>query len=84
MLLALVRRRGAERLSTLRDARQRGDHDKVIRVVHSLKPQLVGLDAEYYTALCARLVAQGAPQNGSWNADLDALERGMGQLLAAH
>lgn len=84
MLLALVRRRGSERLTTLRDARKRGDHDKVIRVVHSLKPQLVSLDAEYYTALCTRLVAQNAPQLASWNADLDALERGMGQLLAAH
>ena len=38
-LLALFRKRAPERLVTLRDARARGDHEKVARVVHTLKPQ---------------------------------------------
>lgn len=83
MLLELVRRRGVERLGTLREARQRGDREKVVRVVHSLKPQLVSIDAGRFVDLCARLVTVDAPaDNGQWNADLDALEDGIEQLLA--
>jgi hypothetical protein len=83
MLLALVRRRGEERLQTLREARSRGDHDKVMRVVHSLKPQLVSLDAPYFTDLCGRLVTtdpNAHPQQ--WSADLDRFEAGMARVLA--
>ncbi len=82
MLLALVRRRGEERLQTLRDARSRGDHDKVVRVVHSLKPQLVSLDATYFTDLCGRLVSTDPrtdPQQ--WTADLDRFEAGMTRVM---
>ena len=82
MLLALVRRRGEERLLTLRDARIRGDHDKVMRVVHSLKPQLVSLDAPYFSDLCGRLVTtdpNAYPQQ--WSADLDRFEAGMARVL---
>lgn len=82
MLLALVRRRGEERLQTLRDARSRGDIDKVLRVVHSLKPQLVSLDAPYFTELCGRLVTSDPRVDpGQWSADLDRFEAGMARVL---
>lgn len=79
-LFALVKRRGVERLRTLQEARQRGDREKVVRVVHSLKPQLVALDAERYTELCARLVS---PTNDgtTWDSDLDRFEAGMKGLI---
>ncbi len=82
MLLALVRRRGEERLQTLRDARSRGDIDKVLRVVHSLKPQLVSLDAPYFTELCGRLVTSDPQVDpGQWSADLDRFEAGISRVL---
>lgn len=82
LLLALVQRRGLERLQTLRDARARGDNDKVVRVVHTMKPQLVSLDAPYFQDLCARLV-NSDPQSdpASWAADLDRFETGMARVL---
>ena len=82
LLLALVRRRGEERLQTLRDARSRGDHDKVVRVVHSLKPQLVSLDATYFTELCGRLVTTDPTADPHrYSADLDRFEAGMARVL---
>lgn len=82
MLLALVRRRGEERLQTLRDARSRGDIDKVVRVVHSMKPQLVSLDAAYFTELCGRLVTSDPRTNpAQWSADLDRFEVGMARVI---
>lgn len=82
MLLALVRRRGEERLQTLRDARSRGDIDKVVRVVHSMKPQLVSLDAPYFTELCGRLVTSDPRTNpAQWSADLDRFEVGMARVI---
>lgn len=82
MLLALVRRRGEERLQTLRDARSRGDIDKVVRVVHSMKPQLVSLDAAYFSEICGRLVAADPRTNpAQWSADLDRFEAGMARVL---
>ena len=82
MLLSLVRRRGEERLQTLRDARSRGDIDKVVRVVHSMKPQLVSLDAPYFTELCGRLVtADPRMDPAQWSADLDRFEVGMARVI---
>ena len=82
MLLALVRKRSLERMNTLRDARARGDMDKVVRVVHSLKPQLVSIDADRFAGVCARLVATAASENSAqWNQDLDAFEAGLEQTL---
>ena len=82
MLLALVRRRGEERLQTLRDARSRGDVDKVVRVVHSMKPQLVSLDAPYFTELCGRLVTSDPRTDpAQWSADLDRFEVGMARVI---
>lgn len=79
-LLELLKRRSVERLRTLREARMRGDRDKVVRVVHSLKPQLVALDAAHYADLCARLVATNVDAS-AWSADLDRFERDMQSLI---
>lgn len=77
-------RKGApERLATLRQARKRGDVEKVLRVVHTLKPQLVSFDEERFAPLCARLTALGASGNtAQWSADLDILEAGVQELLS--
>ena len=82
VLLALVRKRSLERMNTLREARARGDMDKVVRVVHSLKPQLVSLDADRFAGVCSRLVAVAASENSAqWNQDLDTFEAGLEQTL---
>ena len=73
--LGLFRKGAPERLATLRDARQRGDTEKVMRVVATLKPLLTGLDRDRSAALMARLRMPEASDNlAQWNADLDALE----------
>lgn len=82
MAAGKFRQDGPERLATLLDARQRGDHDKVLRVVASLKPQLLGFDAERCAPLIARLRIPGAAGDPlQWNADLDALEAAVRDLL---
>ncbi|MCB0766947.1 MAG: Hpt domain-containing protein [Flavobacteriales bacterium] len=82
MVLAFFRKQAPERLTTLRDARSRGDHEKVQRVVHSLKPQLVSLEPGL-VELCARITASGAHDRPDrWNADLDALMSAVERLLA--
>jgi hypothetical protein len=80
VLLELVKRRSVERLVTLREARMSGDREKVIRVVRSLKPQLVSLDASYFNELCGRLVAEEADAT-SWSQDLDRFEQGVERLI---
>lgn len=73
--MGMFRKGAPERLATLRDARQRGDTEKVMRVVATLKPLLTGLDRERSAALMARLRRPDAAHNAAqWNADLDALE----------
>lgn len=79
-LFELVKRRGVERLRTLQEARQRGDREKVVRVVHSMKPQLVALDAVRYSELCARLVAPSVDES-TWSADLDRFEANVKGLI---
>ena len=80
VLLELVKRRSVERLITLREARTNGDREKVVRVVRSLKPQLVSLDAAYFNELCGRLVAEEADPT-TWAQDLDRFERGVERLI---
>ena len=80
VLLELVKRRSVERLITLREARTNGDREKVVRVVRSLKPQLVSLDAAYFNGLCGRLVAEEADPT-TWAQDLDRFERGVERLI---
>ena len=82
-LLALFRKRAPERLATLRDARARGDQEKVARVVHTLKPQLVALDEKGLGALCLRITVGDASRDPKeLNTDLDLLERSIEQLLS--
>lgn len=75
-------RTAPERLATFKEARLRGDREKAVRVVHTLKPLLVGIDAAHFTPLCARLVAPEALATPAWNADADALETAIATLLA--
>jgi len=82
MVVALFRNQAPERLATFKSARLRGDNDKAVRVVHTLKPVLAGIDAERFTNLCARLVAPGAAGTAAWNADADALSGAVEELLA--
>ena len=82
LVVAMFQKMAPERLATLRDARARGDHAKVTRVVHSLKPQLVNFDNDHFTKLCARITAPEAYANEArWAADLDALESGIATVL---
>ena len=85
VVLAMFRKTAPERLATLRQARERGDPEKALRVVHSLKPQLVSFDEARFAPLCARLTAPGAvASTAQWSADLNALEMGVSELLRAH
>ncbi|HRA16791.1 MAG: Hpt domain-containing protein [Flavobacteriales bacterium] len=82
VVVAMFRKSAPERLATLQQAREQADHAKVVRVVHSLKPQLISFDQERFTPLCARLMTTGAEQNKQlWSADLDALEAAISDLL---
>jgi len=60
VILGMFRKQAPERLATLQAARERGDLEKIVRVVHSLKPQLVAIDAERYTPLCAAITSPEA------------------------
>lgn len=82
VVAAMFGKEAPARLATLRDARRRGDAEKAVRVVASLKPQLMGFDAGRFGPLIARLKAPGAVANArQWAADLDALEAGVEELL---
>jgi hypothetical protein len=84
VLVAMFRKQAPERLATLRAARERADHEKTVRVVHSLKPQLVGFDGPRFAPLITRITApDAAADTAKWNADLDALERGIAATLAS-
>lgn len=81
MVLALFRKQAPERLATFKDARLRNDMEKAVRVVHTLKPSLVNLDAARFTVLCSRLVAPGYTGSTAWNADADAFTASIEALL---
>lgn len=76
--LAIFRRMAPERLDALNDARARGDHDKVLRVVHTLKPHLEALDPNGLGALCLRIKAMDVPER---DVELDRLVHGIQELL---
>lgn len=80
-VLALFRMRGADRLATLKDALQREDHDKVVRVVHTLKPQLSALDAALFGPLCARITAGPGADAPAWNGEVHRLVAAVEDLL---
>ncbi|MBK8499784.1 MAG: Hpt domain-containing protein [Flavobacteriales bacterium] len=74
-------RSAPERLSTFKEARARGDFEKAVRVVHTLKPLLASVDADRFAPLCARLVAPDAAGGDTWNADADTLSSMIEVLL---
>ncbi len=83
VVLAMFRKMAPERLATLRDARARGDHDKVVRVVRTLKPQLVAIDEAGFGDLCAAIAAEGAALDSArWNSDLDRFEQAVEHSLS--
>lgn len=81
MVSGMFLRQAPERLAAFKDARSRGDLEKAVRVVHTLKPTLASIDDERFTALCARLVAPGAIGTAAWNSDADALSTAIEVLL---
>lgn len=82
MVLAIFKRQAPERIATLQAARASGDHEKVLRVLHSLRPQLDALDPQGLGVLCARLrgMQRGHPERG---AGLDQLITGINALLSS-
>lgn len=81
MVLALFKRQAPERITALNTARAAGDHEKVLRVLHSLRPQLDALDPDGLGASCARLRAM-QPSDADWDAGLDRLVAGMHAMMA--
>lgn len=82
VVAGMFRKDAPGRLAVLREARQRGDHGKVLRVVASLKPQLLAFDEGRFAPLISSLKAPGAVEDAKqWNADLDLLERALEELL---
>ncbi|MBS1568776.1 MAG: hypothetical protein JST45_04975 [Bacteroidetes bacterium] len=74
-----------ERLATLQEARKRGDVDKALRVLATLKPQLLAYDAARFSPLIASLRTPNAAAHAAqWNADLDLLEAAIRELWAHH
>lgn len=81
--LAFFQRMAPERLTALQAARAQGDQDKVMRVVHTLKPHLEALDPQGLGALCVRLRSMDPKQEqGAWETGLDQLAGGVQTLLS--
>lgn len=82
LVVGMFRAQAPGRLEALRQARAIGDHAKVVRVIHTLKPQLVHIDAARFTTLCAALTATAANEHAAqWNTDLDRFEAEVAALL---
>lgn len=72
VLLAMFRKRMPERLADLKEAREHDDAEKVARVIHSIRPQLVHHDPVRFTERCTRLMAAGNDVlSPVYRADLD-------------
>jgi len=81
MVLALFKRQAPERIAALHAARAAGNHEKVLRVLHSLRPQLDALEPDGLGASCARL-RDMQPSDSGWHAGLEELMAGISALLA--
>jgi len=81
IVLGLFKRQAPERIAALDTARAAGDHEKVLRVLHSLRPQLDAIDPAGLGALCTGLRAM-QPSDTGRDAGLDRLIAGMNALLA--
>ncbi|MBL7947036.1 MAG: hypothetical protein JNN32_13310 [Flavobacteriales bacterium] len=82
MVVAMFRKQAPERIAALHDAQARGDHEKVQRVVRTLKPQLLSLDPGCEGLVLRLLVADAPTRTAEWNADLDAFGSRVAALLA--
>ncbi len=81
LVRAMFHKQAPERMATLQAARAGGDHEKVQRVVHTLKPQLAHFDP-LFAGLCARITEVRAWNDPSrWTADLDALAAAVARIL---
>lgn len=80
-VLAVFRMRGADRLAALQDALQRDDQEKVVRVVHTLKPHLVALDEARFGGLCADITAGPGNDREAWGRSVQQLARAVAELL---
>lgn len=80
LVIALFKRQAPERIATLQAARAAGDHEKALRVLHSLRPQLDALDPDGLGALCADIRAM-PPASAARDASLDRLIAGLNELL---
>lgn len=81
MVRAMFQKQAPMRLITLREAREQGDHEKVQRVVHTLKPQLLVFD-DALAPLCMRIIRENAwSESQQWNADLDQVEAAVDRIL---
>ena len=82
MLLGLFHKHIPERLRTLKEARERGDHEKVVRVLASMRPQLAQHDATRFSERCAGLIASREAVLGSAHSlELDGLIADVEQAL---
>jgi len=82
MLRALFRKRMPERLQALKEARGRGDHEKVGRVLASMRPQLAQHDGPLFTERCSRLLeAREGVLSAEHASDLDRLIADVEQAL---
>ncbi|MBK9175051.1 MAG: Hpt domain-containing protein [Flavobacteriales bacterium] len=81
MVLALFRRHVPERIAALRTAREAGDNDKMMRVLHTLRPQLEAVDSDGLGALCASLRASEAVGSADWLSSLERLITGIEAVL---
>ncbi|HQV53618.1 MAG: hypothetical protein IPI00_12875 [Flavobacteriales bacterium] len=72
VLVAMFRKMAPERIAALDEAMVRQDHEKVMRVVQSMRPQMMGMDPERSAPLYAKLKSTDAkvdPEN--WTALLN-------------
>ncbi|MFZ1332800.1 MAG: hypothetical protein WAR83_11440 [Flavobacteriales bacterium] len=83
VLVAMFRKMAPERLTTLDEALLRNDNEKVMRVVQSLRPQMMGMDPGRSAPLYAKLKttdARSDPEN--WSALLTQFRSAVETLLA--
>ena len=83
VLVAMFRKMAPERIAALDEAMVRQDHEKVMRVVQSMRPQMMGMDPELSAPLYAKLKATDAqvdPEN--WTAIVNDFRSALEKLLA--
>jgi len=83
VLVAMFRKMAPERIAAFDEAMLRQDHEKVMRVVQSMRPQMMGMDPERSALLYAKLKATDVkvdPEN--WTSFLNEFRAAVETLLA--